>query len=498
MFAALFLTKSKGAWIVFALGMAGWGLVGWRRALWARHRMLTAGLALVVVLLCVAHAAGELPHPGDFLGSFTIRLDYWRGAWRLIRQNPILGVGLDCFGDNYAQFKAPEDGESQKVHNDYLQVWAEAGILGAAGLWAFCLIFARRYAVGRWPSRPQATDAPVTEDRAFICICLLMGAAAFAVQYVAFGSFVPSKSVLPRWWLTLAFFAVWAAFYIVNSACLEDIASSYRVWQGMIVGVVCVMVHSLGDFDLYVHGVAQTMWVIAGIVCALSLGRSKRLRVWRVGRAGQAVVTVVSVTVMAILVSWISPRFLRASVHEALAEKYESAGKASRAIHEWRAAQSLDPWNVNSHVRLAVLFRKLWDKRVRKHEGKSTLNLAIAEAEKATRLNPRSATHHALLGQLLLRKLPFDRSVLKRVVAEHRRATELYPSKPHYWARLGHVHELAGLRQEAATAYERALALSPLQRYPRNELTPKLRDRLKARIRVLRGGASGSDGTKRQ
>jgi len=485
--AGLFLTKSKGAWIAFAVGLAGWGIVEWRRVLWARRQAVVGVLALVGALLCVAQTAGELPKPSDFIGSFAIRLDYWRGAWRIIEESPVFGVGLDCFGDNYARFKRPEDGESQKVHNDYLQVWAETGLLGVVGLCSFCLVFLHKYAIRFWPSAAPRVREPGQEDPAFIFICLLMGIVAFALQYAAFGTFVPSNSVLPRWWLTGTFCLIWIASYLLNSLALAEIGSCVRLRQGMIVGVVSVMVHSLGDFDLYVHGVAQTLWTLCGIICALSLARSRRVWTWRLGPLGQVGMTVMCVASMGVAVSWIAPRFLKASLHQAFADKYENMGETTRAVEEWRKAIELDPWDVNSHVRLALLYRGMWRKGVLTFRGRSVLDLAIAEAEAAARINPRSAAHHALLGQLLRDKSRFDRSVVNRMVSEHRRAVNLYPTKPDYWARLGGAYEMAGLRREAAGAYERALALSSVQRYPRNELSPSIRAALKARIRFLQG-----------
>ncbi|HZH33588.1 MAG TPA: O-antigen ligase family protein [Pyrinomonadaceae bacterium] len=59
------------------------------------------------------------------------RLQIWDTSWKVIQQSPILGSGFGAFGTAYTQFD-PLNGRErvEQAHNDYLQIVADAGIIG--------------------------------------------------------------------------------------------------------------------------------------------------------------------------------------------------------------------------------------------------------------------------------------------------------------------------------------------------------------------------------
>ena len=70
--------------------------------------------------------------------SVNYRLLEWRGAWSIICQNPILGVGT---GDGnqtlkkfYSNYNASTTSVDYDAHNQYLQTWLETGLFGLAFL----------------------------------------------------------------------------------------------------------------------------------------------------------------------------------------------------------------------------------------------------------------------------------------------------------------------------------------------------------------------------
>jgi O-antigen ligase len=71
------------------------------------------------------------------------RLEIWRATWRLIKANPITGVGFGGYWTAIAQFHdASGDSTPQQAHNDYLELWASGGPIAVAlfGWFVFAVI----------------------------------------------------------------------------------------------------------------------------------------------------------------------------------------------------------------------------------------------------------------------------------------------------------------------------------------------------------------------
>jgi O-antigen ligase len=68
----------------------------------------------------------------------------WENTWTMIRHNPLIGVGLGAFETAYPNYARENggDGITAEAHNDYLQILADAGLIGAAfALWFIFLLF---------------------------------------------------------------------------------------------------------------------------------------------------------------------------------------------------------------------------------------------------------------------------------------------------------------------------------------------------------------------
>ncbi len=84
-----------------------------------------------------------LSYPGEDLSSG--RLHFWQTALKIISDYPILGAGLDAFGVAFTRYDT-WNGTSrvEQAHNDYLQILADAGILGFACVAAFIFLLFRQ------------------------------------------------------------------------------------------------------------------------------------------------------------------------------------------------------------------------------------------------------------------------------------------------------------------------------------------------------------------
>jgi tetratricopeptide (TPR) repeat protein len=95
-------------------------------------------LLLGVVVALARH--GGLLHFGT--ESLESRTDYWRGAIRIIRDHPWIGTGPGTFGSIYPMYKTALTEEAAAVHNNFLQMWSDSGVLAFvafAALWVMAV-----------------------------------------------------------------------------------------------------------------------------------------------------------------------------------------------------------------------------------------------------------------------------------------------------------------------------------------------------------------------
>jgi O-antigen ligase len=137
---ALIFTFSRGGWMAVALAITMICLVYWRQ----RRFSLKAPIAVILIL-------GLLYLPfqnvisarlfGDDKGSAESRIPLMKLAFRIVEDNPVLGVGANNFTvvmDRYltSDFRV---GWLFAVHNKYLLVLAETGIAGLLAFLAFVI-----------------------------------------------------------------------------------------------------------------------------------------------------------------------------------------------------------------------------------------------------------------------------------------------------------------------------------------------------------------------
>lgn len=132
----LFLTFSRGAWVGFAVG-AGIIFIRWRN----RHLWIALGTAVMLGILFVlmygnlllsrAGAGGEAIERRS-IDDRTILMD---AAFHAIQENLLLGVGagnFDWYAAYYFFYDLGLDRKGENVHNVYLLVQAELGMIGSA------------------------------------------------------------------------------------------------------------------------------------------------------------------------------------------------------------------------------------------------------------------------------------------------------------------------------------------------------------------------------
>ncbi len=127
----LYFTYSRGAWVAVAFALLFVAaLRGSRKLVGAAG---TAAAAIAGILAIVLR--------GRFMSSNTVqqRFNLWQAAANMIRDHPLLGVGLDNFLYQYPKYMLEEAWAEPNLshpHNILLDFWTRLGILGVgAMLW---------------------------------------------------------------------------------------------------------------------------------------------------------------------------------------------------------------------------------------------------------------------------------------------------------------------------------------------------------------------------
>ncbi|PZR98679.1 MAG: hypothetical protein DLM69_08385 [Candidatus Chloroheliales bacterium] len=151
MLTAVILSESRGAWVGLTFGSLGMVVALGRRAV-----APLIALGIIVLLGVAAYQAnalpealvqraqsitdnvrifdphGLVPNPDNF--SIIERMAQWYAAWGMFQSNPTLGVGIGNYTHVYDMFNVEGWPYSQgHAHNYYLNISAEAGLVGLFG-----------------------------------------------------------------------------------------------------------------------------------------------------------------------------------------------------------------------------------------------------------------------------------------------------------------------------------------------------------------------------
>ena len=141
-FSGLMATQSRGGYLGLTAGILflalftfiGHGQLKWNRIRWAK---LALGLLIVILIFQFSPAwSGDNVRATIMEGHTSDRLALYSSAWQAIKANPLWGYGYFNFGYVFERYKIPPftDKIALFVHNDYLQIWLEAGLMGFIAL----------------------------------------------------------------------------------------------------------------------------------------------------------------------------------------------------------------------------------------------------------------------------------------------------------------------------------------------------------------------------
>lgn len=127
--ACLLLTFSRGAWLAFIIATISMVFLSKRISIF-----MIFFIIFIILLTFLPQMQERVYLIFNEGGDNTGRLILWKAAFRMIKDNPLLGKGIGTFMD-YCPIYAPSN--YQYAHNCYLQIWAETGIFSLISFLAF-------------------------------------------------------------------------------------------------------------------------------------------------------------------------------------------------------------------------------------------------------------------------------------------------------------------------------------------------------------------------
>jgi O-antigen ligase len=218
---SLFATASRACALVVLAALCLWLIIARVHRMGSQGVAIQIGLALGAWLLVAYHSGAPdvlgSVEPGGLASGLAVRAAMFGSAWQMFLAEPWLGVGVFGFSVLYPSHRSLVDQDTAGlfVHNDYMQLLAEGGLLLAP----FAVVMAGAVAV-----RFVRLAAARTDDRdvaslglaaAMVAVCLhanvnfvfySLPLAILAGSYLAFlfPATVPepaegSRSVVPLW-----------------------------------------------------------------------------------------------------------------------------------------------------------------------------------------------------------------------------------------------------------------------------------------------------------
>jgi hypothetical protein len=420
--AAILLTRSKGGILALAFGIALLGAFVLREKGYSAKRVWGSfALAVPIGALALGAMIGFRPD-GPFAASADVRYGYYAGAVEIVKRSPMVGIGPDMFADVYPAVKSATAGETRHVHNDFLEVAVESGLVGLLlFLVAVILILRAGFRARSLPdeaiaqprnSEPETALDDKSRASVLAAVCSTIG---LTIGLVVFGAsdfdnilgHVLAGDVLWHGLLVLTTVAPPVAAWLVARHAAQESRLADALNIGLVVGVVSFLVHSLIDFNLYNEGARLVLFAGLGMMAP-----------WAVTSNRLARLPLFAAAVLCIAV------FL-------LAQGVASKKETTVFLHSFAALEA----------------DKVTDEEIE-------FLLSTLPARETEFLDPPEL--HFEKGMLALKLVPKNKAFLEIAAGNFLNATMLNPARGSYHVELGNCLRLMGREEEALRAFETA------------------------------------------
>lgn len=478
---AMAATQSQGAMAACGIAMCLWLVsTGLSRLIVARPRRVVFGLWAGALCATAVFIAVLNANPGVAGRSILFRHMYWQGAWDMMADQGMLGVGADNFGRHFTRYKpanCPE--EVQSPHSWVVRLAAEWGVVGLAGFLLLLVGVSLRLASSERAEALDSENAP--RDRGPPgSVVLWMGGlgAAFLLWWLGviggtnIGYVASTLLVAAMPWV-IGFVTV--GFDSTTSTRFSDDELG-PLLPALCAGLIGFLVHTGIDLALFSGGPATTFFALVAVVLASrqfasqgdGSGAPRTAGAGATGRRGdggrKAVAAVLGVGMCAALVAYgiaiVRPAARLAAYLEVARtserpdswEAYDASvgGRAYRAAVE---CDTLDGTALEEWIEELI-------PRVRTVEH---VDRALALVAELQHRDPANAIGDNDLCALYLQRfeLAGDRADQRRSIEAYRRFVAAYPTSPDRRVYLANL--LEGLAAATGDSAARAAAAEELQ-----------------------------------
>jgi O-antigen ligase len=211
-----------------------------------KKRMLfyAFGAFLILFLLIIFHK--------NFLMSLTPRIFYYKAAFILLGHNFLWGYGWDSFAILCRRMTDDTNNLSAYVHNSYLQIWLEAGIIGFLGILLLVVRFFRQ-------SFSIVIPAKAGIQNNWILIGISWGLLAFFIDNL-FNFTLLKPNIALFWWTMLAIKSRDRHYFISNKVVSVPTFSMAililmfvflaRIWGGYLLYYKAMNIKKPGSYNI--------------------------------------------------------------------------------------------------------------------------------------------------------------------------------------------------------------------------------------------------------
>ncbi|MFH1380235.1 MAG: O-antigen ligase family protein [bacterium] len=176
---AIILSSSRGAWLAMAAGIPVLLMVKKKKIIRVRYISIAVACIAVLMFLIPSVRGRILSLDMGSKESNRVRISLWKTGINILQDYPLLGIGphtLKSIYDQYQDPGIPDKRRWSELHNQYIQVAAERGIIGfGVYLWMLvCMGMMWYYAWKNqiWSLRGQMAAAGLACFAGFLIMCL--------------------------------------------------------------------------------------------------------------------------------------------------------------------------------------------------------------------------------------------------------------------------------------------------------------------------------------
>jgi tetratricopeptide (TPR) repeat protein len=499
------LLNSKGVFLALAGGVflyAVWLLAG---KIIAKNRanVLLACLAffLLAVLVLTSYGLKHSTLPGG--PSSLVRWQYWHCAAKMIKDNPLIGVGPGNFAVNYTQYKAPAALETvADPHNFILSTLAQLGPFGAASLLVMLVtpqvLLIRKQPVELNLPRNDTDSAPFNRNYTIALAIILLIARPMIFK-------LPYSPILEvRIYLYFIMYVIPAAVFLVTFRLALSLSPSSVIkrvnlaWAAVFCALATFLIHNLIEFAIFEPPISTAFWFLAAaLLAALYNNRPNAgFRTTSVPRTLAIASSIFSAIIFVLIIRYaVIPPVASRNLNEKAKNIF--AQDADLANKYFSDAAKADPLDASPLLLIARQNLAFFENSSRKN------SQLLLDAEKAmlsaAKRNPASYKPYELLVNarlLYAHNFPLQSShYLNLALDAAKKAVKRYPNLARLRLNLAKIAELLEIYPLALENYAKAVQIEDAYRlqfkkmYPNRKMFSRLGENnyqvAKQKIRVL-------------